>query len=260
MNKYFSIADLIICFKSEIPIETSELYADFICEPANPDVTVNIFVGKLPETESGVYKSYPEAGKEHRFSCKIKKSCSEYDLYIDFSDGLWDSSVFYALDFAPFLLEYSRVMCHSSFIVRDGEAILFAGFKQVGKSTQAQLWKEFGGAEIINGDRAVLMREEDRLLACGTPYCGSSKIALNRIIPVKAIVLLSKGSENIASSVEDKNERIRLILPHLSYNGSHVDEMLKMAQEICLAVPFYKYSCLPEKEAVSVMEKILWKQ
>ncbi len=259
MNKYFSISGMVICCKSEVPIEASRLFTDFYCEPAAPDITVNIFIGRLPEAEAGAYMNCLTAGKELRFSCKTKKAADEYDVYIDCSGRLWDYMIFYALDFAPFLLEYGRVMCHCSYIIRDGEAILFAGFKQVGKSTQAELWKEYGGAEIINGDRAILTEKGGRLFACGTPYCGSSKIALNRIAPVRAIILLSKGSENTVSFVADKSERMRLILPHLSYDSGHIDEVLTMAQKMCVTVPFYNYSCLPEKEAVSVMEKILWK-
>ena len=259
MNKYYSISDIIICCKSDIPIETSKLFADFICEPAVPDITVNIIGGTLPETDGGIYKDYPLSDKKVRFSCKIKKAFNEYDLHIDYSDGLWDYAVFYALDFAPVLLENNRVMCHCSYVIRDGEAILFAGFKQVGKSTQAELWEKFGNAEVINGDRAILLKEGDRFLACGTPYCGSSKIALNRIAPIKAIILLSKSSENVASLVENRNECFKLIFPHLSYDDSHINEMLTLAQEICTAVPFYNYSCLPEKAAVYDLEKILWK-
>ena len=215
MNKYFSISGLVICCRSEIPIEPSKLFSGFVCEPSAPDITLNVIKGELPELKNGAYREYSFEGRKLRFSCKIKKSANEYDVYIDCLSRLWDYMIFYALDFAPFLLEYGRVTCHCSYIIRDGEAILFAGFKQVGKSTQAELWKKYGNAEIINGDRAILKMKDGRVYACGTPYCGSSKIALNRIAPVKAIILLSKGDKNEATFVEDRNERLELLLPHL---------------------------------------------
>ena len=81
MNKYFSVSGLVICFKSEKTIENSRLFSEFICEPAAPDVTVNIISGRLPETQAGVYKYYEVPGGKKRFSCKIKKADNEYIAY-----------------------------------------------------------------------------------------------------------------------------------------------------------------------------------
>lgn len=260
MNKYYSISNLVICFQSETFINTSELFSDFLSENAKPDINVTVIRGKLPETENGLYKTYPVSGKERRYSCRVRKAHNEYDLFIDYPDGIWDSMLFYALDFSSVLLENNRVMCHCSFIVKDGEAILFAGIKHAGKSTQAELWRKYRNAEIVNGDRAILMMNGSELYACGTPYCGSSKIALNRIVPVKAMVLLQKDTTNTVSVLKNKNECLKSILPHLSYVDSHIDEMLNMAQKICSNVTFYVLNCLPDENAVSVMESALWKE
>ncbi len=259
IDKYYSISNLVFLFISPKDISDTELWSDFITEPSEPDIVINVIPGKLPDIQNAFYQSYPVLGGKKVFSCRVIKGDNEIDLYIDENEEIWDSKIFNALDFPSLLIHYNRIMCHSSFVIRDGEAILFVGNKQVGKSTQAKLWEKYGNAEIINGDRSILMAEGNRLFACGTPYCGSSKIALNRVAPVKAIVFLSKSSDNLAVFVDNYSERLKLIIQHLSYNEEQIDKMLDIVQLFCVSVPFYKLSCVPEKDAVLFLERILWK-
>ena len=99
-------------------------------------------------------------------------------------------------------------LLHTSFIKWQGKAILFTAPSGTGKSTQADLWRRIEGAEIINGDRAVLRKEGGIWKAWGLPYAGSSRIFRNESAPVGAIVVLRKN---------DRNELRRLRLPkHLN--------------------------------------------
>ena len=72
--------------------------------------------------------------------------------------------------------------------------MLIAGYPGIGKSTQADLWQRYEGAELLNGDRTVLRRIDGVWTAFGSPYAGSSNCFVNESRPVRAIVLLSQGS------------------------------------------------------------------
>lgn len=259
MNKFYNIGGLVIGLFCDEPVESTALFAGFETEPAAPDIAVRVIPGPLPETENGVYTTYPKRGEAHRYACRIKTGPHAYDLFVENDNGLWDYSLFYALDFANLLPEHGRATCHCSYVLYRGEAVLFAGNKQIGKSTQASLWQEHAGATIVNGDRAVLAMQNGRLMACGTPYCGSSHIALNISAPVRAIVLLGRGDNRI-EAMTDKKARLFALLPHLNYHETRLDDILGIAQQFCSAVPFYQFNCRPDRDAVTVMENELWKQ
>ena len=86
------------------------------------------------------------------------------------------------------------MILHASFVSTRYGGLLFSGVSGIGKSTQADLWQRYEGAELLNGDRTVLRRMDGVWTAFGSPYAGSSNCFVNESRPVRAIVLLSQGS------------------------------------------------------------------
>ena len=76
---------------------------------------------------------------------------------------------------------------HASVINWKDKGILFSAPSGTGKSTQADLWKKYEGAEVINGDRALIRKEKGDFTVYGYPYAGTSKIYTNFSAPIKAI-------------------------------------------------------------------------
>ena len=159
------------------------------------------------------------------------------------------------------LSEYGRFVLHSSFIKTMGGAVLFTAPSGTGKSTQAELWKQYKNAEIINGDRAGIWKESNKWMAGGVPWCGTSEIMKNEILPIKAVVILRQGSENQITemSVTSKTGRV---LEQLTVNPWN-REMLISAQIFCLRlcqeIPIIQLTCRPDKGAVEMLEKELIK-
>lgn len=54
------------------------------------------------------------------------------------------------------MLQKDSFILHSAYIRHRGRAILFSAPSGTGKSTQASLWAQYAGAEIINGDRCFI--------------------------------------------------------------------------------------------------------
>lgn len=138
--------------------------------------------------------------------------------------------------------------------------ILFMAPSGVGKSTQAALWEEYGGGEIINGDRALLSFDPSgRLLAHGYPACGSSDICLDRTRPVKAIVTLEQGAENTLSrlSVAAATRAIFAATLQYRWDAWEAERALELAARVAASVPALHLSCRPDRGAVEVVREYL---
>ncbi len=154
------------------------------------------------------------------------------------------------------LLGKNAVILHASFIEYRGKAILFAAPSQTGKSTQASLWNEYEGAEIINGDRVLLRKKDNIWMAYGYPCCGSSKICLNKSYPVGAIVLLTQGEENKTESISFSEKVSSLVSGTEIYpwNNDEVVSAFNISEKIADEVPVIKLFCRADFGAVSVLK------
>ena len=157
------------------------------------------------------------------------------------------------------LLIRDACVLHASYVDIGGQAILFTGPSNIGKSTQANLWSQFEGAEVINGDRAVLRKIDGKWHVFGYPCCGTSGICINRNLPLRAIVVLNQANENTVQQLTPAS-KIRALTAAMElypWDGTEVDMAFHIAAEIASQVPVLKLSCRPDREAVDVLKKYL---
>ncbi len=256
---------------SDFDIVPEGHYSKFLADFDVPDYSVRVVtVDELPEKEGNcVYDNDNGSLYVGEFTRKYKTfidmtikgyadfSCLENDeiLYIKHPDEISEFVVFESLDLPHLLLQKGIGILHCSFIEYEGEAILFAGDKQVGKSTQAGLWSEHKGARVLNGDRAGVFLEDGKVYATGVPYCGTSGICFNEKTPVKAIVALSKGDENVLSTPSFL-ESVLFTIGRFTYSyweESASDMAFSVAENICENVCFLSYSCLKDGSAVELL-------
>ncbi len=273
--KKYSFGDCKIEIRSENEIITEGNYSRFLDDFETPDFIINVFkVNVLPDKigecvfkndEGSLY--YGAASRKYKacFDSKSKRyfdySCFENnkDLYINYPGDITEFIVFEGIDLVSLLLQKGIGVLHCSYIEFEDEAILFAGDKQVGKSTQAALWEEYKGVTVLNGDRAGVFEDNGKIYACGVPYCGTSGICHNKKLPVKAIVALSKGSENVVSK-PSPFESVMFIAGRFSHN--YWDELtaemtFAIAENICKNTTVLSYSCLKDETAVNFLEDVL---
>lgn len=150
-------------------------------------------------------------------------------------------------------------LLHNSFIRVDDKAILFTAPSGTGKSTQAELWRKYRGEEVINGDRAAVRVEGEKVMAYGIPYCGTSGICGQAKLPVAAIVYLSQGPENRIEPLRGLQAFKRM------WEGCSVQlweeaDVARCSQTVTEAIQranVVHLTCTPEEEAVRALEAYL---
>ncbi len=77
--------------------------------------------------------------------------------------------------------------------------VLFIGASGVGKSTQAELWRERSGGQILNGDRVLVHMEPSRAHAVGygSPWAGSSPYRVCREACIVLAVELTRARKGM---------------------------------------------------------------
>lgn len=157
------------------------------------------------------------------------------------------------------LCKHKTFILHSSYINYKGGAILFSGPSGVGKSTQANLWREYENAEIINGDRAAISKNLGSWHAYGLPFAGSSKIYKNVTLPIKAVVILRQSNENSIKKLKPV-EAFKLIYSETTvntWNKEYINNIIELIELFIVDIPIYMLNCLPDKSAVDILKKEL---
>ena len=254
-------------------------YHKFIADFDTPDFSYNVIkTDALPPKageciyDSGACSHYKLGSTYNTFSAFYEGkdrvltdfACrgSDGNLYISTPSELNEFVVFEGLRLPELLLEKGIGILHCSFVEYNGQAIIFAGDKQVGKSTQAALWQKYKGTTTINGDRAGLYFKNGVALVGGVPYCGMSDICENKNMPVKAIICLSKGTENTIKRLS-AIEGFMALLGKFSYNQwdkAAVDSITALTSAISEGVPVFSYSCRKDESAVDFLESVINKE
>ncbi len=157
------------------------------------------------------------------------------------------------------LLAHNNFFLHASFIISEYGGLLFSGDSGAGKSTQAQLWKEYMRSTIINGDRTIISKEDHIWRAYGSPYAGSSKYYVNQNEQIRAIILLNHGVDNSISrlSYADAFKRLFMQISIDHTDKNQIDKTCNLLSDLINDIPIYLLSCTPDKRAVEVLSNVL---
>ena len=159
------------------------------------------------------------------------------------------------------ILNAGGFILHASFIKWNGKAILFSAPSETGKSTQAELWKSLRGAQIINGDRAVVREINGKWFACGLPFAGSSTYCENETLPLEAIVYLGQAKETKIQKWKGlmafRNLWEQIIVP--LWDKEAVEQISGKLERVVSEIPIYYLECTPDESAVIALETVIRK-
>ena len=96
------------------------------------------------------------------------------------------------------MLSYDTLLFHGSVVAVDETGYLFTAKSGTGKSPHARLWREYLGerAVMVNDDKPLLQITKNGVIAYGTPWDGKHHLSSNIAVPLKAICILTRASEN----------------------------------------------------------------
>ena len=248
LSEFYEFGGTLFRIDSEEPLLESKYTAPFACAGTKtPDFV--IIAGYSGEKMQNGFSNANRSGSSVRI-----EFAESYRGKISAKNAIEESGIF------RMLAEHGGVVLHSSYIITQrGEALLFSAPSGTGKSTQAELWRSYAGAKVINGDRA-LVKAENGVTANGILFSGTSGISENVTAPLRAIVLLRQSEKNEIRSVSGKEAFMRL-LPQCSYYPDE-EENLRLVTgilaEIISAVPVYDFGCVPDESAVSALSEVLY--
>lgn len=248
LSEFYEFGGTLFRIDSEEPLLESKYTAPFACAGTKtPDFVIT--VGYSGEKMQNGFSNANRSGSSVRI-----EFAESYRGKISAKNALEESGIF------RMLAEHGGVVLHSSYIITQrGEALLFSAPSGTGKSTQAELWRSYAGAKVINGDRA-LIKAENGVTANGILFSGTSGISENVTAPLRAIVLLRQSEKNEIRSVSGKEAFMRLLLQCSYYPDE--EENLRLVTgilaEIISAVPVYDFGCVPDESAVSALSEVLY--
>lgn len=171
---------------------------------------------------------------------------------------LWQ--VLNLLPFSNLLLEQGTLTMHASFICHGGEGILFSGPSGIGKSTQADLWQQYRGAQVINGDRVLITPGDNGTMVASHYLSGTSGVCNNVTSPLKAIVMLEQAGEN-AIRPTSALQILRLVMGQIDYTVSDREQLVKVSglvEKMLQNTTVCRYGCRIDENAVEILEKYLY--
>ena len=144
------------------------------------------------------------------------------------------------------LLNFNGLMLHSSAVVLDGKAYLFAADPGTGKSTHTQKWLDkFGDrAFILNDDKPALRLIDGVWYAYGTPWSGKYDISVNTRAPIAGIAMIERAEINEMEPFAGA-EAIHAILKQVNRpkDLQYRVKLMELLDKLMTMVPIWRFKC-----------------
>ena len=272
-NKYYTFGGVTLELTGEKAWKLSDLCRPFRAEPRPADHTIHVTVGDdMPQPPEGAaHEATLYRWREGERFCLLQDYGSRYRAFAARQGGLTevrlsegyrgtasDRVILESAGLFDLLADFGMLILHSAYIVTpQGQGLLFSGPSGAGKSTQAELWRQYAGAQVINGDRS-LVRPGDGTVH-GILYSGTSGICQNVSAPLRAIVLPVQGAENRVYPLRPKEAFMALVnqCAYYPWAADSAARMTELAAALIGAVPVYGLTCRKDEGAVRALEDYL---
>lgn len=252
------------CIHSPFQLNLPDCFRPFLRAGAVPkifDCTVSVFVSseKNPIVyQGGTVQRYHLEGDEYITRVEFSELKGSFCLFFPerfverFSQNVnW--LLYFALERQ--IIHFGRIFLHASAVIYQGQAYLFTAPSGTGKSTQADLWRRYCGAEILNGDKVVLRDAGENLIAYGGPVAGSSHIYVDKSAPVATVIQLEKGTRNCITELTSREAFLLLYKEAVKsdWDETFNQKILKIIEQMPAKTKYIHFTCLPDCTAVDFL-------
>ena len=269
-DEYYSFGGLTLHLTGNEPWLPSDICQPFQGEGGVADHTIRVTLGnELPRPPEGAdHQNTIYRWREKKRFCQLQDYGGRYAAFaaregdtteLRLSEGYRDTlSARVILESAglfDLLANFGMLILHSAYsVTQEGEGVLFSGPSGAGKSTQAELWRQYAGAQVINGDRA-LVRPCDGTVH-GILYSGTSGICRNVSAPLRAIVLPVQAAENRLYTLRSQEIFARLLnqCAYYPWAADSASQMTELVAQLMNTVPVYCMECRKDESAVRALE------
>lgn len=171
----------------------------------------------------------------------------------EFSDSYLETLAVYR-KLCEILIDKGTILFHGSVIAVDGIGYLFTAKSGTGKSTHTRLWREYFGdrAVMINDDKPLIKITDTEVTVYGTPWDGKHRISTNTSVPLKAICILERGSENEIRKIT-KSQAYPMLLQqtHRPADMKKMQNVFTLLDKMCKNIVLYNLKCNMNTDAVT---------
>ena len=208
-----------------------------------------------------VYYQYKrKSTQETYFTFSVDKTYHKICLLEDYTNSYRAIPFEYLGQIIPYvILNYGLLTFHGVLMEYQHKGIIISAYSGTGKTTHARMWRDIKNALIINGDRAVCQRTGKAWKGIGFPWSGTSGEQINRSVPLKAIVVLERGSENKANLIYGL-DAFGGVLPQIicpTWDADLTGKAMDLLNDFLQEIPVIRLQCRPDLESVEVLSKVL---
>lgn len=151
--------------------------------------------------------------------------------------------------------EYGTFLFHGSAVGVDGLCYLFTAKSGTGKSTHTRLWRKLLGerAVMVNDDKPLLHVDENGVKVFGTPYNGKHRLSTNIALPLKAVCIIERSTENHIEKIT-KEEAYNMLLQQ-SYRPNDAAALMKtiaLIDRLACSAEFWRLGCNMDISAAEI--------
>lgn len=153
------------------------------------------------------------------------------------------------------MIDYDTILFHGSVIAVDGVGYLFTAKSGTGKSTHTRLWREYFGdrAVMVNDDKPLLKIMDRGVIAYGTPYNGKHRLGSNISVPLKAICILTRDTDNHIEPITRNQAYTKLLQQvYRPADGEKMMKTLDLLDRLADSIKLYQLGCNMDISAAQV--------
>ena len=187
-----------------------------------------------------------------------KKAREEAELegfrYRDFPDPYLERTAIQR-KIAESLFDKDVLVFHGSVVAVDGQGYLFTAKSGTGKSTHTRLWRQVFGdrAAMVNDDKPFLRMTDRGVLVCGSPWSGKHGLDTNITVPLKAVCILERGTENTIAPIDAKDALYMLLQQsNRPLDRRQYPKYLDLVDILARSVPLWRMQCTIDPQAAEI--------